>query len=98
MSPIDVNVLTRCLLALETRFFCFRGWYIKITKGLLVNRYLSYILQQFLVKLVENGMSVQENRDFFSGKLLSNLKTVLKNTVVGIKSLLVLELVSRILL
>ena len=94
MSPIDVNVLTRCLLALETRFFCFRGWYIKITKGLLVNRYLSYILQQFLVKLVENGMSVQEN----SGKLLSNLKTVLKNTLVGIKSLLVLELVSRILL
>ena len=94
MSPIDVNVLTRCLLALETRFFCFHGWYIKITKGLFVNRYLSYILQQFLVKLVENGMSVQEN----SGKLLSNLKTVLKNTLVGIKSLLVLELVSRILL
>ena len=94
MSPIDVNVLTRCLLALETKFFCFRGQYIKITKGLFVNRYLSYILQQFLVKLVENGMSVQEN----SGKLLSNLKTVLKNTLVGIKSLLVLELVSRILL
>ena len=63
MSPIDVNVLTRCLLALETRFFSFRGWYIKITKGLFVNRYLSYILQQFLVKLVENGMSLSRKTE-----------------------------------
>ena len=63
MSPIDVNVLTRCLLALEMRFFCFRGWYIKITKGLFVNRYLSYILQQFLVKLVENGMSLSRKTE-----------------------------------
>ena len=63
MSPIDVNVLTRCLLALETRFFCFHGWYIKITKGLFVNRYLSYILQQFLVKLVENGMSLSRKTE-----------------------------------
>ena len=38
-----------------------------------------------------------ENRDFFGGKILSNLKTVLKNTVVGIKSVLVFELVNRIL-
>ena len=54
MSPIDVNVLTRCLLALETRFFCFHGWYIKITKGLFVNRYLASRAAMQTGQMVQN--------------------------------------------
>ena len=46
---------------------------------------------------VSRFVSCAEIRDF-GGKLLNNFKTVLNNTVVGIKSLLVLELVSRTLL
>ena len=39
-----------------------------------------------------------QKSETYGGKLLSNFETVLKNTVVGNKSFLVLELVSRILL